>query len=203
MFAIAGDNPVPTIRELAPVVVVENDRPEWGLAGRELRFGDLHLNPATVGNPTVSALFNPTDSGILAVLERLEARDNGNQVSFWFALGFISATEWANYTSTAVAEPSDSRIYGGKFSPVPGSACRLGYRNNVVPVNTISGGAFGGFRGSSNSSPSAYTYPVIIAPGFGLVWWGIDPSNGNNTINSVIFNSVQWRERPAEKGLLS
>lgn len=71
-FGMRGSNPVPTLAELVPGVIVETDRPEWGYAGLEPRWISRNNSSAGVAGQLSSVgIYNPPDSSVLVVVEGL------------------------------------------------------------------------------------------------------------------------------------
>lgn len=69
MFGLQGDNPVPTLRDLLPVAIVENDRPESRVAGGDFLVGAFGTQAAgAAGTTSQIALINPVKSGLVGIV---------------------------------------------------------------------------------------------------------------------------------------
>lgn len=70
LIGVRGENPIPTLSPaLTPVVVLEDDRVEWGFAGGDFIFGYFASQAAVVGEQGFMGLVNPAGSGIIAVVD--------------------------------------------------------------------------------------------------------------------------------------
>lgn len=181
MLGIDGENPIPTVKELVPTAVVEQDRIEWGAAAGETRWmaeqGQLAGGAANSG---LFALLNPTGSGVLAVVELVAAVCAGGSVELTIAAEATILATFAQAVTNVI--PRDTAFI---LNTRP--ACTLWTRNNLPPL----GGP--GFR-FQNAAPPARDF-LILRPGAGFVLQ--DP-----TLNEAVTFSWAWRERPLESGTL-
>lgn len=166
MFGTDGDNPIPTLNELLPVVVVENDRFESRFPGNEFSFvGGLSVAAGGAGNSSNVALLNPTGSGILATVEAI------SQLSASVIGAVAESVITASYTQTTTdLITRDFRGFG--------SACQIWSRNNAVPPTA---------RGRLQAGGTHYVN-FSIAPGQAIVLWGV-------TLNAVAEITYFWYER--------
>jgi hypothetical protein len=176
-------NEVPTLAELLPVLSLEDDRPEWGFAGNEFRFmvrDTAGLTAGGVGNPSIYALLNPTNSGQIAVVEAIAV---SVPVEFSFTL---EATILATFTAGSSPQPRDFRqrtAAGGAQL----SALQAFTRNNAA--------GFGGMGYRLNNALSIPPLPIIIPPGTACLMQAV-------TANAAMEASYAWRERALESGLI-
>src|SRR5258706_13171670 len=69
MMGMRGANPIPDLEALKPVVVIEDDRMEWGYAGAEFYYSNEFESPAAAAQLSYGVLVNPVGSGLLGILE--------------------------------------------------------------------------------------------------------------------------------------
>lgn len=176
-----GENPIPTFDYLTPTLVLENDRPEWGYAGREFRFMGTVGNLAAGGaaNAGAMAILNPSTSGIVAVLEGADFfATAGNQVLITGVTEAQVLAGFAQVVGFTAGNPRDTGAFGQQ------AGLQLWQRNNAPP-----------FAGTSYSyrflQPSGPLPTFIVRPGFGYVFT-------DATLNEIFLASVYWRERPQE-----
>lgn len=193
-FGMRDENPVETPAELRPVVVVENDRPEWGLSGKENYYGDFFTRAGTAAEFTIMALVNRIDSGIIAVVEEV--------TTYAFTIDFrrarLSELQAASpyltgLTGATVTEGSDA--LNRDFRRIPGSD-NSGVSGLIKVTGTRAAVPYVGPFHRAQSTGLKYDKPIIIAPGSAFVMVSI-------LVNTLLEASVQWRERPLERGILS
>lgn len=173
---VTGSNILPDLSDIgAGLVVLESDRPEWALAGGELRYiRGATIGAGGAGTVTIVALQNPANSGVIAIMERAQ-----------YGPGGVTARWWANVTTVV----GGSRGYNKDFRQSRGdplaavnSACVVGGTNTELP-------------GTSGQDTSSYVLQQsdenwIIPPG-----QNIAIKTNNNIGVDVAFH---WRERPVE-----
>lgn len=72
ILGLTGSNPIPGLADVAGLLVVENDRIEWALAGGEL-YGAVQGGQASVaGENSYVGIANPTESGVIGVVEDVD-----------------------------------------------------------------------------------------------------------------------------------
>jgi hypothetical protein len=137
IFGFRGDNPIPSIAELLPVVVIENDRPEWGFGGNEFYSGIQRTQAGISTQFSHVAIVNPPSTGVLVVIEKVVSTVDAN---FYIAspsdLGagplFLVGT-----TASATVLERDLRIAaGGVFAAraETGSNAVIPWRGPVYPI---------------------------------------------------------------------
>src|SRR5258705_10772111 len=62
VMGLRGENPIPDLTRLLPVVVIENDRPEHAFAGIELLSGGENVQPTTAAQFSFVGVRDPLDS---------------------------------------------------------------------------------------------------------------------------------------------
>lgn len=166
-MGIDGANPIPTLAELVPVVVIENDRFESRFPGNEFSFlGGASVAAGGAGFASAIALLNPTGSGILATIEGVSQ----------FAASIVGAVGEAVITANYTQQPNNqiTRDFRG-FGP----ACQIWTRNNAVPPTE---------RGRLQGAGATIYLEFTIAPGQAIVLSGV-------TLNAVEEITYFWRER--------
>jgi len=113
MFGIDGENPVPSLSELLPVVVIENDRVESMYDGNEfIRINGASL-AAAPGFASQVALVNPIGSGVLVIVEQIACV---NTVAGRLSAGSV-LTAAPYILSANPGVPRDGRASGGGGAP--------------------------------------------------------------------------------------
>lgn len=118
LMGLRGENPIPTIKELLPIVVMESDRPEWEQPGGEMLWMTFASLAAVAGNTGHYVLWNPPGSGLLQIVTRAWVNQVGTLGSFFWSR--VDPTTIAAFIATAVI-PRDARAFGktGFSSPIP------------------------------------------------------------------------------------
>lgn len=186
MFGIDGENPIPTLMELKPVGMIEGDRPENEFAGNGALFmGDSQdIAAGGAGNAGQVALLNPTSSGILAIIQQVDATAATSTLAD--VTGISEANVQANFTQLATFQqgnPRDSRLFGQR------SALQMWFRNNAV----FAGASYRWRIASRLGDLNQATGILVLHPGFGFVF-------ADSVANEVFRLSAMWRERPQEQG---
>jgi hypothetical protein len=84
-FGTKGDNPVPTIKELVPVVVMEEFHPEDDfVGGDDLPFTTFAGLGAVVAETFGSVIWNPIGSGVLGIIEYAQGLNTAATTGLFF-----------------------------------------------------------------------------------------------------------------------
>lgn len=192
-FGMRGDNPVPTPAELRPVVVVECDRPEWGLSGKENLYSAFLSRAGVVAEFAYVALLNPRDSGLICVVEGVFPT-SGTPRYFRCRPSDIAATSPFLLGQTSVTQGDDSlnrdfrRLPGSDNSGVSGMFQVIG--SHATPPG------LGPFFKHPPTTSEGFKLPIIVAPNSALLLRG-------DVVNTLLELNIVWRERPQERGVLS
>lgn len=187
---ISGQDQPPSdlSNEIAPVIVLESDRPEWKyLSGEHLAMGVASITAIAAEFQQIQ-LFNPANSGVIGVLQHINCGVDASQATSPGIRYFDGAL------GVAVNEVvTRDRRWDG---PAGGT-----FRRPMLQLRTLSSGTqFGtifafldlaGYVGEVNVEFSTYyvwNEPIILNPNTGLT---ISPA----IVNRTIFASMTWRER--------
>lgn len=183
MFGIDGENPVPTLDDLLPVAVIENDRLDTHFPGREFHFmGRGFIGAGGAANPGVIAFLNPTGSGVLATIDVFSPQGTAGLETD--ITGITEASVLAAYAQIAgftAGNPTDSRAFG------QAAACQLWTRNNAVPPGGVS------YRLNNRDAQKPR---FVVHPGLGFIF-------SDRTLNEQYDVSFWWSERALESGTKS
>lgn len=188
LFGIRGDNPIPTIEDLRPAVIIENDRPEFSYAGGELLCWVVQGQGVVGGSFSFVGLVNPPNSNNLTVVDQV--------FSTVEALVFIAgpsdmgaAAPWltgAGGSGSTVARDLRMLRAIGPVAEVPGTQYVIGSNvaNPWVQAYRI--------------GPAISTVPmqVVLPPDTGIILTPI-------AVTLPITAGFRFRERPQERGVLS
>lgn len=188
LLGMRGVNPVPTIDELKPVIVIESDRPEWMWPGGTIlwqTFGSLAAVAAEVAH---FVLWNPPGSGVLGVITGF--RSNGTQgTARWFWTVTDPATN-AGFAAGNVAL-RDARAY-----TMPGFVSGIALR---FYLGTLTAAEIAAYAISTAALPQSgagfvpHDERVIIVPeGFG---WGYTRTDVNVAEDVEIIGYQHVQER--------
>lgn len=84
-FGIKGDNPVPTLRDVIPVAIIEDYRPEdFLVGGDDFLFATFFGAGAVALETYASVIWNPPDSGVLGIIEAIDGANTGATTGFFF-----------------------------------------------------------------------------------------------------------------------
>ena len=170
------------LSELFPVLELESLKTELQLLGKtRLAFGNTTLL-ASVGDLNHHQLFNPVDSGMLVVLERMDINSATSQL-IEYGLATVALADF-----TANQAFRDTRE--GILQPVVAQA------RDVQQVGSIA--RFGAFRIIANTTFTMQDKQglFLLAPGTGITFASVTA----NTVTNVTF---QWRERVAQPAELN
>jgi hypothetical protein len=163
--------------EIAPAFVLETERPEWYFLKGERLMGYRINVSALAGQNSGVKLRNPTTSGIIAIVTKLDiSGDATNQV-----VTLTTGADTADFTTVSGTVPRD-----GRWLAING-ACVVSFQNNAAGGNSFDGGqvplAFETYRVID------YTVnPFVLMPGFSL---RILSAN----VNFNLLGSIAWLEK--------
>jgi len=171
-----------TLNELFPVLDIESLRSELQLpATTRLAFSSVVQN-ALAANTNHAQLFNPTDSGALVILERVDMRVTAAQ-----QMRFVMATTaLANFNANHALR--DTRT--GILSQPIGQVRDVQQVAGVAQFGTIF------LQASVNETINDKDGLFVLAPGTGITF-------ATTTINTGSSVSFWWRERIAEASELN
>ena len=176
-----GSNLFAGVEELAPLIQLEVDRPEWALAGGERLCWARQTQAAVAAVRSCVALINPLDSGMVAVVELIHRTP-----AVIVEIRFISPVA----TLVALALDTVQGFYRDLRSGTEVPACRLQAYTNAgggggtwVEDYTATEATIGGFTLRSQ--------PIVLGPDSALIV--------NTTADlTAIAVSFRWREIPLE-----
>jgi hypothetical protein len=192
---VKGDDIVSEVhRQIFPVIVVEDDRPEHKLlAGERLAWGQ-NLTAAIAAITSFVGLRNPLGSELVLVVESVRGirAATGQRCYLGLARG-------PTVTQASTEQPRDTRLQptGAFGTAAPNIAGQIvSARSDTIVVTPFVVAEIGE---SALNASALWQEPVILQPGDVLFVW---PSNGNggNELNAAIQGSFTWRERPTEPG---
>jgi len=171
-----------SLNELFPMIDVETQNAELAfLATWRLAFGST-LQGALAANQNVSQIFNPVDSGMLVVLERVDILTNTDQ-NIEYAL---TTTPLTNFTANVGFR--DTR---GVISSLPVTQLRdVQQPGSIATFGIIFALDLGTFTMEEKKGM------FVLAPGTGL-------SFSTTTVNTSLNITYTWRERVAEPAELN
>ena len=176
IFGTRGENPIPSLRDLQPVVVIENDRPDWSFAGREVLAGLHGTRTATVGQNAYVALRNPVDSGMLVVVKMIR-EVSANEMRIRRPPGALTGV-----TGTITGAFRDFR-----HSVSGSTAAEIVAGQNAASIAGLEIARLtGGLR--------EYIEPIVLPPGSSVVLES--PAQ-----NVAVEADYAWVERALERGL--
>lgn len=184
ILGLSGENPIPTIDELLQVLVIENDRPEWGFAGHETLAGFFVTQALVAGQFSFVALVNRPSSGMLIVVEAIQSVTDANL--FVTAAGDVAAGApfLVGETASTSGSSRDSR------TPTPNSVA--GFRSTGSNVVTPWFGPIAAFHADNHRMQ----LPCILLPDSAIIVVGAVAA-------AAVSAGFQWRERPLEQGDLA
>lgn len=186
---IQGDKPSGVLApEIQPVLIIEGERPELLHLQREHRFAATLTLAAVVGEYYYFALWNPANSGMIAVVERFSINSITGVTSWDF--GPAIATILPSLAGRA-AYCLDTRLPQNPLG-------RPGVCEPYCGTDAGTGGlaVFGRTRSNANYFQPPIELNYVITPGTGFA------------IRDIVANQSEigwmiWRERRAEDGELT
>jgi len=170
------------IADLFPMIDVERVPGELlALMGTRLAWGSTN-QAGFVALVNQAQLFNPVGSGMLITVTRLEATSGNTQR---LAMGVVDVA----LTSVPTEQFRDGRL---GIAQLPVGQLRIATAAAQAPQNFI-------FAGVGPATPSVLSDDngiVTLPPGTGL-------QISNLTVQTTLFCSWMWRERPAEQSELT
>jgi len=195
LFGMRGGNPVPTLKDILPTVVLEDDRPEAAFGGGEMLLCGFAVNLAVVAEQSAVLLRNPPGSGVIDVVSYVVNTASGTDISVWFGNNDpdIIAPPW----SSVQGAPRDSRFLGG-VTGLAFSAALIQRAGTLTAaeVTTLTAGAVQIDRIGQSSASLIPRRNYVIRPGYYLLLLGV-------LANFEVRNQWQGYERPQERGLPS
>jgi hypothetical protein len=190
MTGIRGENPIPTLDEFLPVVVVENDRIEFSFAGGEFLGANGFLQTLIAAQRSFVAAVNRQASGMLAVIDDILA---DQPADIYAVANVLDGTDLAGVTllSTIGLIRDTRQQIGPPSAQFSGSSIRFAQGTSAAPSGVGSG--------PLNRIPVAntrFTQPIVLGPSSAILV-ACTAVATNLTVHWV------WRERPLERGLPS
>jgi hypothetical protein len=190
MMGMGGGNPVPTLKELLPVVAVEVDRPEWGLAGNEFPWALSRSQAAVAAQLSYVALVNPPDSGLIAVVTFVGNRSVSANCDLMVGNLPASGVLPGEITNAPVVTPRDS-----------GNGGNSGLRGSI-------GASIAGIQLTSQDSLLAFAAATLAASGTAPDFYAVLRPGGvcalqGQALNVAVAAMFRFRERPQERGKLT
>lgn len=183
--SVQGDNPLPELADLQGLLVLENDRPEWGFPGGELRSAFATSSAAGgAANASVVGLFNPVGSGLIAIVERLWGdTDPGTPVN-----GTSIEVAWSlAFSGGAQRVPREGRESTALVSGGVG----------VVSANTLSPAGLSLTTLDVFTPRQEYLMPIVVPEGVAVVMLGLDAVFARR-LNLRFSGGIAWRTRALE-----
>ncbi len=183
LFSMKGGPPAPQLAsEVQPSFNIEDVTAELRFLQGVYIYGMSSSIPPLAANFGTFRLRNPTVSGVLAIIEGIQAHNVTTSDSFTIQLGTPGAND---LTSILVTRSRDGRnksasaligsIQAVAVTQIGGTISQI-----AVPNGNLSG-----------NWPTLREQTIILSPGDEL-------QVQSTTANSTIFFSVQWRERIIE-----
>lgn len=195
LMGLRGENPVPDLTRLLPVVVVESDRPEFGFSGLELLSGGEQTQAAVAAQFSFVGVRNPADSGVVVTVTDylLDSITGVFRVAIRVLPRRIDRSTLITVNGSVAGGCRDTRWEDTKPSTAAGQTIA-----GVSQGGAISGFAIGGTRTSTAGQPVVNHDKMfcVLGPGSDLLFW-------TATINQELRGSFQWYERALERGLPS
>lgn len=194
-MGLRGENPVPTLSELLPVVAIESDRPEFSYPGLELLSGGETTQPAVAGQFSFVGVRNPIDSGVLVVVSDylLDSITGVFRVAIRVLPRRVDRSTLITVTGAVNGGCRDTRWEDSKQVVATGQVF-----GGISQGAAISGFSIGGTRTSTSGQPIVNHDKMfcVLGPGSDLLFW-------TGTVNQEMRGSFQWYERALERGLPS
>jgi len=204
---VKGDDIVSEVhRQIFPVIVVEDDRPEHKLlAGEALAAGQILKAAAGAGVSGFVGLRNPVASGKIVVLERATAIAGGLANDSMSRI-YGELSRGATWTQASTEQPRDTRLqpvgaFGVGAPQIVGQVVS-GQSDTIVVTPFV----ICEMLTSSNTLATAvgwtiaeWNSPLVLGPGdtFSM---SLSNALGGRTANVAIQGSFWWRERATEPG---
>ena len=186
-FEIQGAPAPMMASELFPMVVLEDDRPEWKyLANEKYAVGYLS-EAAAVGNYSIVQLDNPASSGAILVVEQIELYNSSSAVQV-YAISLQSGSLLSRLAAqTYQGMPRDSRFAWDQSSRSVG-LMRSGISASLLQEDVM-----------RIACPPSTQYSIKVP-------WVLGPdtvlSVAHATTNTAASVGFYWRERAATRAEL-
>lgn len=180
LSGVLGANPLPELDDLKGLITLENDRPEWYLAGQDQLSGVINNSAAVAGNLSYNALVNPLGSGLIAIVTFMSFSFAAASATLKLVNSGVPAAA-PFLTGEAGSNQGFSRDLRGLLAGVRGS-----FGSNLVSP-------FGnGIQQIFNQQQIEPKDSIaILPPGSAIV---VEHGVANTAINGWFW----WRERPLE-----
>lgn len=184
MAGVQGGAVLRRALDLAGLITLESDRPEWLLSGGERLAGGQVFRTSAAGDKFSGILYNPENSGIIGVCDyhRIQANAAGNGFVYRFFRGALATLTAAGYAARATA-PLDTR---NPTLPAVG-ATSLQVLDALLAGASLGGAAFDA-RFTQLNVELVFDGFVVLAPGTGFIVER--DTNGVNTVQGA----YRWRE---------
>jgi len=160
--------------DVFPMLALEVDRPEWSFLGGE-RLGWMRWTDAAVAaNYSSVGIRNPANSGVLVVIERIEAHISA--AGQWFV--GVRANTTVDASGTCLAR--DSRFVAAGYNTTAQYVERTQATQPAYPAY--------GLAVAANNTISRHEVPIVLSPGYEVMVWP-------QTVNVAIYASFAFRER--------
>ena len=179
-------------RQLLPVIVLENDRPEHKFLGEEALAWGQNLTAAIAAITSFAGLRNPAGSGKILVVERVLGIRAATGQRMYYGLARSPTVTQVNTEQPRDTRQQPSGAFGVGATGIVGQI--VSARSDTIVVTPFVVGEFG--AAALNASAQIEPSLVLAADDTLLVW----PSDGagSNTVNAAIQASFFWRERALE-----
>ena len=193
VFGIKGGNPIPEIRDLTPVAMIESEKFESLFPGGDLAWATVMELPAVAAETGTIILFNPSTSGVLLVVEKF-SESGITFLNGWAFTRFEPVSGAGGFDTVSPLWPRDGRAWQlpGFSSPVGprliGGTLTVAERAAVVFSSLMFSSAF---AGTGRGEPH-----IVIPPGMGFGY--------HNEVAAQASSIAIWgRQHILEAGLLS
>lgn len=184
LLGITEGAPAPSLApDMFSMICLENDRPEWKfLAGEKLCCSSYLLGAGGAGTFGTHVLWNPTDSGIIAVTKHIHAPDGNAR---YYSARVTSVDPSALYSSAAAYRGIRDTRWGTAAAAKP--TCLHYYLATASPTGT---NVLTSFYADIRSEMQEFQ--VVLGPGTGLVL-------ADQVANETTHIGFMWRERVMER----
>lgn len=178
IVGVQGSNPLPELADISGLVTLEDDRPEWRLAGTELFGWGRESQAAVAAQFSWVALRNPVGSGVVAVLEAYKNESTAAYMNVNYNLGTAPLPGVGGATS---GRPRDSRA-------AVVLACDTAFGASAAAVGDGPGWFVAASGGEYLASDMGYW---VLGPGSAIVF-------RSTIVNVLVTGAFHWYERPIE-----
>jgi len=176
LLGITGAPAPVSATDVFPMLALEVDRPEWHfLGGGRICMGGTYVAAVAAQTQAVQ-LYNPVDSGVLVVIDSLQAH-RGSSGNIIVKIGSAALA-----SSSAGRGVRDTRAYG------QAPTAQVRYQSAVA---TPTGTSVGYVYDYSSSPTARIEAGIVLSPGYGV---SLYPDAQNVSMLAEFF----WRERAME-----